>query len=295
MTGELYHHGIRGQKWGERHGPPYPLKGRQYSRDEKRKKYKKRLNPNSTYSNKHFDKTISKGTDLSTLSYDKDRTKNTDMFYATYTETDKHKYRTVFNKKMKTKLFDEKGNEIGTGEFYKYQIKNTAKSDIKVASEDAGIKVFEKLFEENRDFSNFVTDPERMEKQMLANRYGFKSYREAKKVLTKMENPEYQVTSKDLSTIYKMFNCVIPADGMGDAKAGKDVATQRAKFFKELKSEGYGAVLDTNDSIYGGYHAQAPVIVFDMEQIVPSDVKRLKLSDKAFSILVYHGRKTLGI
>jgi hypothetical protein len=23
---ELYHHGIKGQKWGVRHGPPYPLK-----------------------------------------------------------------------------------------------------------------------------------------------------------------------------------------------------------------------------------------------------------------------------
>lgn len=23
---ELYHHGVKGQKWGERNGPPYPLK-----------------------------------------------------------------------------------------------------------------------------------------------------------------------------------------------------------------------------------------------------------------------------
>lgn len=25
MTNELYHHGIKGQKWGVRHGPPYPI------------------------------------------------------------------------------------------------------------------------------------------------------------------------------------------------------------------------------------------------------------------------------
>lgn len=27
MNNELYHHGIQGQKWGKRNGPPYPLEG----------------------------------------------------------------------------------------------------------------------------------------------------------------------------------------------------------------------------------------------------------------------------
>lgn len=25
MYEELYHHGVKGQQWGERNGPPYPL------------------------------------------------------------------------------------------------------------------------------------------------------------------------------------------------------------------------------------------------------------------------------
>ena len=33
---ELYHHGIEGQKWGKRNGPPYPLGSNQMSRAEKR-------------------------------------------------------------------------------------------------------------------------------------------------------------------------------------------------------------------------------------------------------------------
>lgn len=33
--GELVHHGIKGQKWGEKNGPPYPLKSSQKSSSEK--------------------------------------------------------------------------------------------------------------------------------------------------------------------------------------------------------------------------------------------------------------------
>lgn len=36
MEYELYHHGILGQKWGQRNGPPYPLSGSDHSAAEKR-------------------------------------------------------------------------------------------------------------------------------------------------------------------------------------------------------------------------------------------------------------------
>lgn len=39
--GELWHHGIKGQKWGERNGPPYPLNEGDKSSEEKKAENKK--------------------------------------------------------------------------------------------------------------------------------------------------------------------------------------------------------------------------------------------------------------
>lgn len=38
-SNELYHHGIKGQKWGDRNGPPYPLSPEDHSEKEKKEKY----------------------------------------------------------------------------------------------------------------------------------------------------------------------------------------------------------------------------------------------------------------
>lgn len=295
---ELYHHGILKQKWGVRNGPPYPLSGGDYTPQEKKAMYTQRRRGNSIYNKKHFDDVIKADnkTRISTLSYDKDRTKNTDMFYATYKNLDKHQYNALFNKPIPKELYDENGNSIGTGQFLKYRIDNKAKSDIKVASEDSSINIFADLYKKDRDFYNFVNDDDRMQKYFVDDKYKFKGYREARESLRKMDSPGYKPSYDDISKVYRMFNYVIPYDGAGADNIGKkDVATQRAKFFSSLKKAGYGAVLDTNDAIYGGFKASSPVIVFDMGQVVPDSVYQTKMSDKYVSSAMLAGRKFLGI
>lgn len=288
----LSHYGIVGMRWGVRNGPPYPLKGGSYTKSELTEIYKKRRARNSIYNKKHFDEVIDANKDkLTTLSYDKDRTKNTDMFYASYDYFDKHQYNALFNRALPKTLYDDDGNNIGTGYYMKYKIDNSLKNNINVASEDSAAKVFMKLYENNRDFYNFVTDESRMQDYFVKDKYKFKSYREAKNVLDKMQDKSYTPTQRDLQTVYRMFNYVIPYDGAGDAKKGKDVQTQRAKFFNELKKEGYGAVLDTNDAIYGGFKAKSPVIVFDMDSVVPDSIRETKLTEQEISRLMLVSRK----
>lgn len=290
----LQHHGILGQKWGKRNGPPYPLGGGDYSQSERKKIYTHRHNhPNSIYNKRHFDEVLKADTDtLSTLSFDKNRTKNVDMFYATYKKIDKHQYNALLNKPIK----DLNGQKI-----LKLKIDNKVKNDMKIASEDSASEIFKNLYNKDRDFYNFITDKNRMRYYFEDDRYKYKGYRETRKILEKMEKDEsYTPTSEEVGKIYRMFNFVIPYTGqnygtVADKRGSKDVENQRNKFFKAAKEAGYGAILDTNDAIYGGYKATAPVIVFDMEQIIPSDIKRTTTESKKFSSAVFAGRKALGI
>lgn len=297
MANRLYHHGILGQKWGVRNGPPYPLKGGSFSKSEKEAIYEKRkTSKNSIYNKKHFDEVIKEGTTLNTLSYSKDRTKDTDMFFASYKTLDKHQYNAMFNKKKPQPVFDEDGNEIGVDSFWKYRIKNKLASNVKVASEDSGARIFAELYEKDRNFYNFVTDENRMSKYFLDNRYKFKGYREAKNALDKIKDGEYVPTEEDVKKVYRMFNYVIPYDGGGnDSLGAKDVLTQRTKFFNTCKKEGYGAILDTNDAIYGGFKASSPIIMFDMDQVIPDSVRRTNAIEIGASSFVTSGRKALGI
>lgn len=291
----LAHHGILGQKWGVRNGPPYPLGGGDFSPSEEKKIRAKRKTPNSRYNKKHYDEVLRAGkTKLRTLSYDPDRLKGTDMYYAAHKTMDKHQYNVLFNKKIPQTIYDKNGNAIGTGSYLKFKIDSNVTKDIKVASEDSGARIFSELFKKDRDFSNYVTDASRMQDYFVKDKYKFKGYREARRAIEKMRADPSNITSNDLKKAYRIFNYVIPYDGAGDERKGKDALNQRTKFFKACKDAGYGAVLDTNDAIYGGFKARSPVIIFDLENVVQTSVKRTSTASKHFSECALTGRRILG-
>lgn len=58
---ELYHHGIKGQRWGVRKGPPYPLDAQDHSAAEKRAGWRRSLN--ETTSERKQTPAPDKGTD----------------------------------------------------------------------------------------------------------------------------------------------------------------------------------------------------------------------------------------
>lgn len=297
----LIHYGVPGQKWGERRWQnedgTLTEEGyiHYYGNKNRSGKYVdtgyddiKRLKipvGNNVYNKRHFDTTLKANkTKLQTLSYDSNRTKKTDMFYAAHKSLDKNVYKALLNKQV------PKDGEM----VYRKAIINTLNKDVKVASEDSAAKHFGELYKKDKDFYNFLTDENRMRKYFIDDKYKFKGYREAKDVLEKMDKDEKFIPNRDdIQKLYRMFNFVIPYDGEGLNKSGaEDVKRQRTKFFKQLSKAGYGACLDTNDSIYNGLKASSPVIVFDMKSVVPKEVLNTSMRDKRIGIASLALRKT---
>lgn len=261
----LCHYGILGMKWGVRRyqnkdGSLTPVGRKHYGGSEKDR-----------------DITIRRGTKLQTLSSDKDRTKNADFFYAAYTDNDKEYYKGLFS-------IDRKKKVAGIVPTRKFNINNKLIKDVKVASEKTGVQTMSKLYKENDDFRNFIDDPNRLLKMIpKPNAVGSlnrQSYKEALNAL-KTVKEKGGMTDEDATYIYRLFNYELPNDGRGDETVAEDIASQRNKFFSELKSAGYGAVIDTNDSYYGnfGQNVQSAVVVFDTDSFVPDTIKKVKYSE----------------
>ena len=102
--------------------------------------------------------------------------------------------------------------------------------DIKVAGRDKAVKTFEKLYKSDSGFRNAV------------------------KNISETNVKGLNVANGNIKKMYDNFNSNLPVNRDSDAVK---------KFYKTLKSEGYGAIKDMNDSKFSGYKAKNPLIIFD--------------------------------
>lgn len=119
-----------------------------------------------------------------------------------------------------------------------FMMKLEASGDIRVASKDKAIKVFDSLYKSDDDFRGAV-------------------------------NKRIQgLGAKNAKQKYERFNqALVEMKGQGPDK----------KFYAELKKAGYGAIQDINDMKFSGYNARNPLIVFDnsKKSIMVKSVKEM--------------------
>lgn len=270
---ELYHHGIKGQKWGVRRfetlkghltsaGKKRYEKYKQYYKDEgmsdseasKKAKSKQNIRRGLIIAGtiagvavgtklgyeyigkQHVDQIIKSGKEFQRVATT-DADDFTRAFYATAKRGDRSKYVGMYGQQIK---------DAGMNAY-----KQTAKvtSDIKVASNKNAQKVFDEIYKNDASFRKTVD-------AAAANRAN-----------TIFGNDRQRAVAAKGG--YKAFNLNIN-------NHEPEMEAAKKKFYDKLKEHGYGAVHDMNDSRWSGYKAKQAVVVFDHQKVGKATISKLK-------------------
>lgn len=111
-----------------------------------------------------------------------------------------------------------------------YQVTGTASSNIKVAGERTGKKIFNDLMKNDSAF---------------------------KKDFDEHVRPMLPSSPKNPTADYELFNRALGTHN------NEGLVRARTKFYDALKNKGYGGLIDVNDRRYSGYNSKNPTIMFD--------------------------------
>lgn len=320
---ELYHHGIKGQKWGVRRyqyadGTYTPAGRKHYGVSQNANRMERMASTmemrvkdcvntarTQVTGRQYVDGYLKKGTTFSRIQTSKEF--ENFAFYATYKKADSDKYMGLFGKNLMTRAnYDAKqanasGSEadLATATALRdkansmkvYQLKLETVKKLKVPSDEnasditAGL-LKEKEFKQNLEAS-IADSKEKMRRptqQVL--------FKQAENALKK--DPA-TLTASEKVAIYKALNLSLTNHN------AQEVAAQ-SRFYAELSKKGYNALLDYNDKEYSSYHAKRPMIVFDTDSVRlqsvtetnPKVVDKLYMRYNAERIAKEVGANTIG-
>lgn len=282
-TNELYHHGVKGQKWGVRRyqytdGTLTPagrkrLKSDTSSTNTKLSEFVKSKKTIIT-GRQYVDGYLSKGTTLARIQTSENFEKF--AFYATYKKSDINKYLGLFGKNLykrsqydadaaekKAKasgseddIFNAKNAREYANNLKVYQLKLTATKKLKIPSDDNAADITTKLLKEP-EFNSNVVESIRDSKEKMKRPSQQILFNQAQKAMKK--DPD-KMTDAEKVAVYKAFNLSLVNHNP------QEIAAQN-RFYTELKKKGYNALLDYNDKDYSSYHAKRPMIVFDVDSV----------------------------
>lgn len=289
---ELYHHGIKGQKWGIRRyqyadGTYTPAGRKRYGVSQSSSnaqrvatmmgmRVKDVVNTARTQvtGRQYVDTYLKRGTTFARIQTSKEF--ENFAFYATYKKADSDKYMGLFGKnlisransdaKRAEKTANASGSEADAATAKQlrdkannmkvYQLKLETTKKLKVPSDENASDITANLLKDSEFKKNVVASIEDSKEKMRRPTQQV-LFKQAQNALNK--DPSKMTTSEKVA-VYKALNLSLTNHNQ------QEVAAQ-AKFYSELKKKGYNALLDYNDKDYSSYHAKRPMIVFDTDSV----------------------------
>lgn len=307
---ELTHHGVKGQKWGIRRyqyadGSLTPLGRKRRTANSESSSVKKvtslmnmkvttLVNDAKTKitGKQYVDGYLSKGTTFSRIQTSSNFEKF--AFYATYKQADSDKYMGLFGKNLTSRAAAEANKaekqaaasgdnkDLETAKALReksdnlkvYQVKLKSTKKLKIPSDENAGDITAKLLKEN-DFKNNVVASIQDSKDKMKRPQQQILFKQAQNALNK--DPD-KMTSSEKVAVYKALNLSLTNHN------AQEIAAQN-RFYGELKKKGYNALLDYNDKEYSSYHAQKPMIVFDVDSVKLQSVTETnpKVVDKLYA------------
>lgn len=289
---ELYHYGVKGQKWGVRR---YQYADGSYTPAGKKRYYstqnqngvkrtatimnmtvKEAVNKTRTQitGRQYVDSYLKEGTTFARIQTNKEFEDY--AFYATYKQKDMDKYMGLFGKNLTSRAdraakdAEKQANASGSEEdltiakelrdrsdnMKVYQLKLETSKKLKVPSDENAGDITAKLLKE-KEFRDNVALSIQDSKEKMRRPTQQVLFKQAQNAMNK--DPS-KLTSSEKVAIYKALNLSLTNHN------SYEIAAQN-RFYDELKKKGYNALLDYNDKDYSSYHAKRPMIVFDTDSV----------------------------
>ena len=245
----IEHHGIKGQKWGDRNGPPYPLDAGSHSAAQKKagtsgwtRDAQKEVRRQDVLGSKRKsgDTILKKGTTFQRIGGD--NLGYTKGVFASYKISDKDLYKGVLGR-MRISYLAKTNQDVSLNE-----LKLTTKKNMRVPSSETAKNAF---------YEWYGTHKEEADRMIGSHEKDFKK--------RNYDAQKYDSPDRDSNAVNKLYLKFNDALGYG---YNSDYASTVDSFYSHMKKKGYDALVDENDTRVGTFKAQAPLIIFDTEKVI---------------------------